>query len=353
MALCPSYLHHRIPSGFKVSTQPGFLTSEGALLYSRNATDEHHLRAVDGSTPIHKAAWEGQLIVPVWRSHQGRLLVFLSILMGWLYLDLPQYITPTPGISPSIIFLRLLDRFFGTTVANETLEVNTSGKVSQWIFFALHFLKVVIIWSIISFGAINPISFNPMERRRQKPLKEEELLSLGWTGARRVTPLEWREDNRTHQIASSGGIAVAFNNGVLQELGNAGVYLGHGEGWSTPLGNKVTTNEEDKVLLSDDYYQTLFQGISAALHNPELSTEEKNALLKAFRRSGPVDGPPSLQQIYKVRKSRGHGTVKKGRYRWVEKSVEEAMNGVTEEKVPANEEKVPANEEKVPTAAKE
>lgn len=314
MSLAPSYLYHRFPDGFRLSVQPGFLTSEGALLYARTAAEERFTRPVDQNAKISDVAWEGQLFIPVWRQHQGRVLVIASILLGWLYLDLPQSVTPTPGIAPSMLFMGLMDKFFTTKVVEETVaDTHTSGLVTQWLFFFFHFLKVVVIWCIIWLGALNPISFNPLKnpRLRKVRLSPEDLVSIGWTGSRRVTPLEWREENRKHQIENAGGIGAAHSSGILDELATAGVYLGSGEGWNTPLGNKSRDEEHGKFLLSEDYYTTLFKSISVELHDPELSDQKKNAMLKSFRRSGPSDGPKSLQLEYKARKARGHGTLNK------------------------------------------
>lgn len=309
MALSPSYLYHRFPAGFKKSVQPGFLTSQGALLFGRNAADEIHLKPVNGATEFGDAAWEGQLFVPVWEPHQRRFLVFVSILLGWLYLDLPQYITPTPGISPTMLFMGLMDKIWKTQVAEETLDTDTSGIITQWIFFSFHVIKVAIVWLIVYCGAINPISFNPLKNRRESKLDltQEKLISIGWTGSRRVTPLEWREENRKHQIESIGGIAAAYNAGILEDLGKAGVYLGKGEGWETPLGNTNDENTDSKFLLSPNYFSTLFKEIAVDLHSKDLTDDKKNQLLKSFRRSGPIDGPTALQDIYKARKNFGHG----------------------------------------------
>lgn len=316
MALAPSYLYSRFPDGFRISVQPGFLTSEGGLLFARTAAEERFTRAVDQDAKLGDVAWEGQLFVPVWRLDYARVLVISSVLLGWLYLDLPQYITPTPGYAPSHIFMKLLDFLNTSTVAGETQEIaQTDGHVSQWIFFAFHVLKVLIIWAIIWLGAINPITFNPIKNRelRKIRLQPSDLVNIGWTGARRATPFEWREENRKVQIEHVGGLGAAHSTGILDTLATAGVYLGSGEGWNTPAGNKTAIGQEEhgKFQLSEDYYNVLYQQVSAELHDEATTDERKNELLKSTRRSGPAIGPEQLKQEYAKRKARGHGTLNK------------------------------------------
>lgn len=316
MALTPSVFYRRVPVGFKVSRQPGFLTSEGALLFPTTAADARFLRVMDMNALIKDSVWEGQLIVPVWGSHEGHLLGIWSFLLIWLYLDLPQYITPTPGISPTILVMRLVNLISNSSqliaeVAAPVEERGWNGMVSQWIFFALHVFKILVIWMIMYLGAINTISLNPLKLFSTRKLGQQDLVNIGWTGARRITPLEWREENRNAQIEAAGGLGAAFNSGLLERLPTAGVYLGYGEGWNTPLGNETFTNEEGMFLLCPEYYKKLYQAISVELHDKDVSDEKKNDLLKSFRRTGPVHGPQSLVDEYEKRKKRGHGNLKK------------------------------------------
>lgn len=316
MALTPSVFYRRVPVGFKVSQQPGFLTSEGALLFPKTADDERFLKVLDMNALIKDSVWEGQLIVPVWARHEGHLLGIWSVLLIWLYLDLPQYITPTPGISPTILVMRLVDLISNSPqviaeVAAPVEEKGWNGMVSQWIFFSLHVFKILIVWMIIYLGAVNTLSLNPLSLFSTKKLGQQDLINIGWTGARRITPLDWREENRNAQIKAAGGVGAALASGLLERLPTAGVYLGYGEGWNTPIGNEASTNEEGMFLLCPKYYKQLYEDISVELHDDDVSDEKKNDLLKSFRRTGPVLGPQSLRDVYEERKKRGHGNLKK------------------------------------------
>lgn len=314
MALTPSYLYHRYPTGFKISKQPGFLTSQGALLFSKTASQEQFLKPAIERFTFEQQVWEGQLFVPVWEPHLLRFLTSVSLLMIWLYLDLPQYITPTPGISPSILIMKQLDKILGTSMSvtiSSTSDSDVQSILWEWIFFAFHVLKVIVVWVILFFGAINPISFNPLKWRESQrvELTQTQLLAIGWTGARRVSPAEWREENRLHQIKRAGGISEAFKKGILNELPKAGLFLGMGEGFDTPTTNITEKNVDGKFLLSPKYFKTLYKSITAELKRKDMSDEEKGALLKSFRRSGPLDGPELLQSMYKERMKLGPGTI--------------------------------------------
>ena len=325
MALTPSYFYERLPAGFKLSTHPGFLTSEGALLFTRDAAESGpYLKAIDQNAEIGTVAWEGQLFVPVWRPHMRRILVVASLLLGWLYLDLPQYITPTPGINPTLLISRMFEFVLPAGAVSGAAVENLGGSdggspLTQWMFFLVHVIKCAIIALILYAGLINPLTTNPLKARfaaknKAAELTPEKLLAIGWTGTHRATPAEWRESNRKNQIDRVGGVGKAHTMGILEQLRFAGVYLGPGEGFNTPLTtenkNKPFTSldkTDGKFLLSDEYYKLLLEDISRKLQDETLSDREKTTLLKSFRVSGPVFGPQELQALYTARKALGHG----------------------------------------------
>lgn len=316
LILSPSYFYERYPIGFKISKQAGFLTSEGALLFTKTADDEQFLAPVDGNKPFADQIWEGQLFVPIWQPDHLRLMTISSLLLGWLYLDLPQHLTPTPGLGPTILLMKLFDKIFGTNVMG--MDSGSSSPfetvIWEWVFFAFHILKIFIIWVFFYFGGINPNSFNPLKARnvQEKEMTSERLLSLGWTGSRRIPPRDWREENRKYRIDAVGGIAAAYQQGILSGLASAGVLLGPGEGFDTPLTNVAEgpLSSDGKFLLSPQYFKTLYKPIATELRKKDLEDRQKDDLLRSFRRTGPLDGPPALQKAYKERKALGFGEIK-------------------------------------------
>lgn len=305
MPLSPSYFYNRLPEYFRLSNHPGFLTSEGALLFARDASLEKYTKVINQSKSFEEVAWEGQLFVPVWTLNYRRLLSVLSVLGLWLYSDLPQYMTPTPGISAGILLSKTLDRF-----SSYNYSASDPGThLTQWFFFILHLLKVAVIFFVLYIGILNPISLNPLtvkEFNKHHEINPEKLLSVGWTGAHRTTPRDWRAMNSKAQIDKLGGVGAALNQGILGDLRFAGVYLGPGEGWDTPLNNTKLEADGSKFYLTPEYYAVYFKEISEKLHSSDVSDKEKNSLLKEFRSSGPVFGPAILQEAYKNRKKFGH-----------------------------------------------
>lgn len=308
MVLSPSYFYNPRPLGFAVSMEPGFLTSEGGLLFSSDAHVEEKLKKVDQKTKVRDAAWEGQLIVPLWEYNYTRLISIVSILGFWLYLDLPEYIHPTPGYAPTTLFYNF------TTWLIPALADDTPSKFSnvwwQWGFFALHCLKVGFIYLLIWVGGVNPVSFNPVVNRRslKKEITREILLDIGWTGARRATPHEWREENRKTKIEAAGGIVPAYHAGILDGIASAGVRLGAGEGWDSENADKNPV--EGKFVIDGSYFKQLYRPLAEKLANDELSTEEKSTAIRNFRRSGPEEGTEEIHERYKARKALGDGTLK-------------------------------------------
>lgn len=313
-SLSPNYFYHRIPAGFKVSKHPGFLTSEGGLLFCKDAGKEKYTRAVDQNSPIGDLLWDSQLVIPVWTFIPRRFLTVMSILMGWLYLDLPQYITPTPGLAPSILMYKIIDT--ATEWANGTAPepVSTEKYNSptwQWIFFAIHFAKIAFIFAMIQTGTFNPISLNPFSNRQLRTTKPtyEMLSSIGWTNVKRASPEEWRLQNSQNKIAEEGGFGkVLQDKGKLNEIVNEGIFLTDGEGLATPKTKRsekkdatVKTeiiDKDGKFHLSDEYFYHYYAPLAKAINDDKMDSQSKAELMSYYRRYGPKKATPELKDIY-------------------------------------------------------
>lgn len=302
MTLAPSYFYDRYPVGFKLSKQAGFLTSQGAVLFTKTADSEEFLGKLESDKAISAQVWPGQLIVPIWQANNRRFLTVASVLLVWLYMDLPQHVTPTPGVSPTLLLMRAVDTIFRTSMQ---YPGGGEGMVWEWVFFAFHFIKVLVIWVFFYYGGINPLSMYPYSSKYSDndKLTRETLVTIGWTGIRRITPREWREENRKYRIDAVGGIRAAHDAGILGGLPNAGVLLEHGEGFDTHLGNKQERTADGRLLFSAWYMDNLYEQITADLHRTDLTEERKKELLKSFRRTGPLDGSPVLLELYEARKA--------------------------------------------------
>ncbi|KAK9382610.1 glucose signaling factor 2-domain-containing protein [Kockiozyma suomiensis] len=230
LVLSPTFFYQRKPSGFHLSTSPGFVTSEGALLFEHSGK----LTPLDESKRISDIVREGQLFVPIFKYNKRRFFTVVALLLFWLYTDLPEWFTPTPGISLFALCTKAYDHFFAEIPdpnAPEPEAEPADGTVDV-VFFVFHFLKCLVIFLIFFFGGYNPTSMNPFYDAPD--VSADQLRAIGWTGARRITPDEWREENRKRKIEEVGGAVKAYEKGILLGLGTAGVSLRAGEGFDTP-----------------------------------------------------------------------------------------------------------------------
>ncbi|KAK9460548.1 glucose signaling factor 2-domain-containing protein [Lipomyces oligophaga] len=229
LVLSPTFFYYRRPASFHLSTSPGFVTSEGALLFDHS----QRLVPVDETKTIAQVAREGQLFVPIFKHNMRRWVSVIAFLLLWLYTDLPEWLTPTPGISLFTVSHKLYTFFYPPDPDAPPEEHTDTDKAIDVAFFIFHILKVIVIFLIFFFGGYNPISFNPFHE--SVDVTADQLRAIGWTGARRVTPDEWREENKSRKVDEAGGAVKAYEKGILLGLSTAGCSLKPGEGWDTPV----------------------------------------------------------------------------------------------------------------------
>lgn len=301
MVLSPSYFFDYKPIGFAVSTHPGFLTAEGGLLFHDKAHHEKWLKKVDQNAKIEDICFEGQLIIPIWRHNTTRQLKVFTLLGAWLYADFPQYLHPTPGYAPTALAYDALIYFLPSLEDNSPSQFNS--PIWQWLFFAVHLLKAGFIYLILWAGGVNPVSFNPVKNKRslKKDITRDDLLAVGWTSSRRATGAEWREEYRKNKIDQHGGVVNAYHAGVLEGIGKSGVFLEEGEGWNTNP-KEIGVKDDGKFRISKDYLVEVYKVLAKKLGDPELEDEQKGAIIKQFRRSGPEAATPELKAKYEARK---------------------------------------------------
>lgn len=267
IALRPSLFYHPKPTGFKYSVNPGYLTANGGLLYSYNVDNLFFLKLPKSQLDrISDYVWPSQLIFPVWEFNHFYHLNFVLILLAWLYTDLPDFISPTPGICLSNQMLRATAylvtlagpdyQVYADNIIKETSAHGTTQTL-QILFFAFHFIKLIIIYLCLFVGLLNPIESNPLkvfynrmldlvktsvlnqpENTHDKfgNLKPEDLIAIGWTGSRRLTLDDYKENYKNVIIENAGGIVKAHQKGLLKNINkNLGVYLDNDEGFGTPL----------------------------------------------------------------------------------------------------------------------
>lgn len=318
IALRPNLFYNSMPIGFQISTCPGYLTEDGAILFSYETGYPKFLKNVSLSDKISDNIWPGQLILPKWEFNYFGFYAFITFLLCWLYTDLPDAISPTPGICLTNQFSKLaskLARMAGQDRLALTLIEDIYEPVTlliQILFFTIHIVKLIIIFMAIHLGSFNPIRLFKW-RPVQADISREQLIELGWTGSRRGTPDDYKELYRDFKIKEHGGMVPAHQAGLFDKLKNLGVYLGDGEGFNTPLDSKRTTkdllaDDNTKLTLSYDYLAHLGEYFGAYINKEGVAV---NDAIKQFRQFGVMNSDETVKQIVKQRKTLGDAKIAK------------------------------------------
>lgn len=320
IALRPNVFHHSKPIGFHVSTSPGYLTEDGSLLFSYETGMEKFLKKVSFDDKIAETIWPGQLILPIWEFNSFAFYSFITLLICWLYTDLPDFISPTPGICLTNHMTRgasYLATYFGQHKLAHALIVDIEdpvGIIGQCLFFVFHLIKVLVIFLLFHLGTFNPIRMNRFSGTKvPTDISKEQLIELGWTGSRRATPDEYKEYYRDYKIKEHGGMIQAHQAGVFDTLKNLGIYLGEGEGFNTPMDSKSTMadlcdEENDKFTLSYDYLAQLGAFFASYIEKEGVDLADT---IKQFRRFGLLHCTDSVKKAVKQRKIFGDSKINK------------------------------------------
>ncbi|KAK9465525.1 glucose signaling factor 2-domain-containing protein [Lipomyces arxii] len=284
--LSPTFFYYHTPAAFHLDTSPGFITSEGAILFNSKGK---HKAIEDETVKIGDIAREGQLFIPMFKHNLRRWFFVVGILLFWLYTDLPEWMTPTPGISVFAISTRLYDHYFPEPDAAPMPDIENDG-IADIFFFGFHCIKVTVIFLIFFFGGYNPYYINPF--RDAGEISADNLRDIGWTGSRRVTPEEWREENRTRRIEQAGGPVKAYEQGILLSLQSAGVFLQPGEGFNTPVGFVPPPTAPSAAQLEKE--TVLIKPASAATTGTEAVSHAETETEK------PVNSEPEPKPVEKI-----------------------------------------------------
>lgn len=317
ISLRPNMFYEPRPTGFIVSTSPGYLTEDGALLFSYETNEAKYQKKVDLHDKIAKHCWPGQLVMPEWEFNSFGFYSFLTFLIVWLYTDLPDFISPTPGLcltnQVSNLAAYIARRVGYARVADMVIkDVQEPVNVgAQCVFFFFHCIKVLAIYFVVWSGMFNPIKvFRWNFFSKPKPVTKEMLIELGWTGSKRANADEYKEFYRTYKIKQHGGMVPAHQAGLFSTLKNLGVFLGDGEGFNTPVTatNKLTDISTDKFVLSYAYFVKLGEYFEEYIKDK--SVEEVNDAIKQFRRYGLLDSSDEVTELVKKRKETGDSKLK-------------------------------------------
>lgn len=303
--LSPSYFFHSMPVGFAVSVHPGYLTAEGALLFGEKAHHSKWLKTLPLDEPIGEQIAEGQLVVPLWKPNNTRQYTVIAFLLIWLYLDLPDFISPTPGLAPSNLIFWLADEFLLAPQVPSENDGIFSNRYLQILFFVFHLAKVSFIYLILWNGAWHPKSLRPYGKKIALKVPEHEELSIiGWTGARRLPPSSWEGKYHDYRTNRAGGVVEAFKQGIF--LKPTGYELKEGEGWNALAHRKLEEvdvdldllDSEGKFVVSRKYFLELAKPLSQTISQKSSTPAEDLEMIKNFRSFGYLDGPKVLTELF-------------------------------------------------------
>lgn len=310
IALRPSLFYSTKPVGFKVSEAPGYLTEDGALLFDYSATKI--TRNVRNDDVISKNTWPGQLILPVWEFNSFGYYSFITFLLVWLYTDLPDSLSPTPGLALSTFLIKwaakglMMLKYYDLAIS---LVEETTAPVSHFaeaLFFFFHLCKILSCFFLVQSGLFNPYKFFEFRFGSGSKLNitRDELIELGWTGSRKASPEEYKEYYRDYKIKELGGMIKSHQAGLFDTLRDLGCYMKLGEGYSTPIDSKTTLKDLQEGTLFPLNYE--FIGLLATYFAEFIQDKEGKELLdfiKQYRRYGLLHSNDQIKALVQKRKS--------------------------------------------------
>lgn len=279
-----SIFYDRIPIGFKVSHFPGQITRTGGILFGVQGDFEEYLENVQLNDLVADKTLPGQLVIPVFRHRDLLHYSVIVVLCLWLYTDLPDIINPTPGYTVTNSVALFMKWFIGDIMGkkqkgldfyNELME--PVSIIGQYIYFSFHVVKVLVTYFILWAGLLNPYSF---KFEKPKVVEREELIEIGWTGAKKVSSQVFQDEYRKRVIAREGGIMKAYQNGCFGEIKNSVMELGEGEGYDSQKDVKGAQFKITKQMLLDQ--EKLF---ASSLRGK--TSDEASDKIKEFRQYGP------------------------------------------------------------------
>lgn len=306
--MSPSYFYYDQAETFSVSVHPGYMTSEGCLLFHERAARKEFQKPISNDALIGDVIAEGQLIIPQWKYHYRRWIVTIVALLIWLYLDLPEFISPTPGTAPTGWIMWLIQDYVPKMFSSPSNSALFESHIMQCLFFVFHIIKVSLFYLFLWNGAWHPTSLSPFAastRSAKKPLpKPEHLAEIGWTSARKTTPKDWIQKCLDYRKEMAGGVVNAYKTGALSKP--LGYDLNPGEGWSVLKDKtldevkveKDLLDAEGKFVVSKEYFLEVAKplGVYVQVHDHD---HNDNALkLREFRQYGYLDSSPTLRELF-------------------------------------------------------
>lgn len=297
----PSIFYDKIPVGFQISNYPGVLTRSGGILFGIEADYKQYLTNVKNlDDKISDHCLPGQLILPIFPERTFLHYSVVSAILVWLYTDLPDSISPTPGIcltnKITDVIVYVLSDILGKPDRAQAFynDIHSPvGPVGETIYFVFHIFKVLLLYFILWAGLFNPYSFR---KPSLSNLNRENLLEIGWTGAKKLQRQSYQDSYRKLLVAKYGNIMNIYRAGKLSYIKEAFVVLKNGEGYdyknldSNPDAEFKLTRD---LLLSDNKF--LYDTLAKLPYN------QAHEVLKLYRQVGTLDPSPELAKLTAVK----------------------------------------------------
>lgn len=304
----PSIFYEKVPIGFSISFYPGFLTRTGGILFEQESGNKKYLKKIDDlNDHVSDHCLPGQLIIPIFKKrtllHQGILLS----LAAWLYTDLPDFISPTPGIcftnyaSLAIVYLfrYVLNRPVQAQKFYDDI-FEPVGIVGQCIYFAFHIFKVLLLYFILWSGSFNPYSWTKQPKLHD--INKEKLVDVGWTGAIKLQKPQYQDEYRNFLISKFGSFINVYKAGKLSYVKECVIPLEDGEGYSSNSGIKVSDELDHPFILTKELLLREFKHVKNEISR--LPIDEAWVELKRYRRTGTTFTSSRLQKLVDLRFAR-------------------------------------------------
>lgn len=301
----PSIFYERVPIGFSVSVCPGFLTRTGSILFEHESGNKKYLKKVNNLNEyVSTYCLPGQLVVPIFKKRVILHQFVLLFLAFWLYTDLPDFISPTPGICftnhITLVIVYLLRYVLKKPVQAQKFYDDIFAPVGitgQCIYFVFHIFKVLLFYFILWSGSFNPYSWT--KKPTLDNVTREKLLKIGWTGIVKSQRLQYQDEYRRFLVEKYGNFMNLYKAGKIPYVKECFVKLEDGEGYNSASSNEVSSEIDHPFILTRELLLEEFKHLNLQLS--KLPIDRAWEQLKSYRRAGTTITSPKLQKLTGLR----------------------------------------------------
>ncbi|AWU74876.1 uncharacterized protein C5L36_0B01410 [Pichia kudriavzevii] len=288
MVFSPSIFYSKDPTGFSVSTHPGYLSRTGTVVFDTYAHKQKYLTRISNlNDKISQHCLPGQLIVPTFERRYFLHFSVISFFLAWLFVDLPEHIAPIKGLSPTYRLTDVICYFIKEFLDKPDIAQHFHDGIyapvdviEQWIYFSFHLIKCTMLYFFVWSGLFNPYSF----RKPALAVTKDELIEIGWTGVKKGGKADVQDGYRSSLIQEHGTIIGIFNAGKLEYVKECFIDLQRGEGYDYK--SPIDPNVEVPFKLTKELLMKERKFLATEL--AKMPYENAYKELKRYRKNGPL-----------------------------------------------------------------